>query len=68
MITQETYLNLFLTTVATDRTTHPEFAKYLQLLLNFKEVTGKKSADINYIGYKDRKTVLMHTCLRGTAK
>lgn len=63
---QQTYLNLFLVTVATHKATSAEFEKYIHLLTHFKEVTGKKSADVNYIGYKDRKNILMHAAQRGT--
>jgi len=36
--------------------------------VHFKDFTNKKSADVNYIGYKDRKSVLMHACLRGNSR
>lgn len=65
-IEKETYLNLFLTAVAIGRSQTPDFDLYVRLLLNFREVTGKKSADINYVGYKDRISVLMHACARGS--
>lgn len=64
-IEKETYLNLFLITVCSVKATHSQFRSYLQLLVNFKNVTGKKSANINYIGYKDHRSVLMHACMRG---
>lgn len=62
-IEKETYLNLFLTTIACLRGNSPQFNKYVDLLVNFKAYTGKKSADINYVGYKDRKSILLHACL-----
>lgn len=61
-IEKETYLNLFLTGVALRYSTAPDFGSYLHLLVGFKTVTGKKSADPNYVGYKDRIPVLMHLC------
>jgi hypothetical protein len=61
-IEKETYLNLFLTAVAVRFSQSPDFPHYLHLLLHFKAVTGKKSADANYVGYKDRIPVLMHAC------
>jgi hypothetical protein len=67
-VEQETYLNLFLVTVVSHRHHSPDFHKYLELLISFKEITGKKSADINHIGYKDRKNILMHACQKGTPR
>jgi len=64
-ITQETYLNLFLTAVASEKANHPDFPKYVYLLTHFRDITGKNSADINYLGYKDRVSILMHACARG---
>jgi ankyrin repeat protein len=64
-IEKETYLNLFLSAVAVGRSQHPHFDRYVHLLLNFRAITGKKSADINYVGYKDRTSVLMHACAHG---
>jgi hypothetical protein len=61
-IEKETYLNLFLTGVALRYSNAPDFGCYLHLLVGFKEITGKKSADPNYVGYKDRIPVLMHLC------
>ena len=65
MVEKETYLNLFLTTAAVTRSLSPEFSQYVQLLTNFRAVTGRKSADINYVGYKDKISVLMHACGHG---
>ena len=64
-VEKETYLNLFLTTVAATRSLSPEFSLYVELLTNFRAVTGRKSADINYVGYKDHISVLMHACTHG---
>lgn len=61
-IEKETYLNLFLTVVVLRYSTSADFGSYLDLLVRFKEITGKKSADPNYVGYKDRIPVLMHLC------
>lgn len=65
MVEKETYLNLFLTTAAITRSLSPDFSQYVQLLTNFRAVTGRKSADINYVGYKDKISVLMHACGHG---
>jgi hypothetical protein len=64
-VEQQTYLNLFLVTAACHKATSPDFEKYIILLTHFREITGKKSADINYIGYKDRKNILMHAAQKG---
>jgi ankyrin repeat protein len=61
-------LNLFLVTVVTHKAHAPDLEKYVKLLTSFHSVTGKKSADINYIGYKDRKNILMHAAHRGTPR
>lgn len=61
-VEQQTYLNLFLVTLVSHRGDCPDFEQYLRLLIHFKDYTGKNSADINSIGYKDRKNALMHAC------
>ncbi len=65
-VSEQTYLNLFLVTVVTHKAHVPDLSKYLELLTSFHTITRKKSADINYIGYKDRKNILMHAAHRGT--
>jgi ankyrin repeat protein len=67
-IEKETYLNLFLTTIVCRRSGEPHFGKYIDLLVNFKFITNKKSADINYVGYKDSKSILMHACMHGNVE
>ncbi len=63
-VEQQTYLNLFLVTVVSYKGQSPDFDKYIHLLTHFRERSGKKSADINYIGYKDRKNILMHAAIK----
>lgn len=65
-VEQQTYLNLFLVTVVSQKASAPDFAKYVRLLTSFNGQTGRKAADINYIGYKDRKNILMHAAQKGT--
>lgn len=67
-ITQQTYLNLFLTKASTDKSLSPDYPRYVQLLTSYGSKTGKKSASVNYTGYKDGKSVLMHTCQRGNTE
>lgn len=52
-------------TVAWHHSQDQNFDKYLELLTHYKDYTGKKSASVNYICYKERKSILMITCLRG---
>ena len=65
-IEQETYLNLFLVTLVSHQTHSPDFSRLVYLLTHYSEFGGRKSANLNYIGYKDRKNILMHACQKGT--
>lgn len=65
-IYQEIYLNLFLTVIVGNTGKSHEFGRYLLLLTTYGQRTKKKSAQVNYVGYKDKISILMHACQKNT--